>query len=361
MTRVFQSLFLMLASATRQELARHVKYLKAENVLLRSRLPKRIDLEPKERNRLVRLGRKLGSKVIGELVTIVSPATFLKWIRQAARAAAPIAPAVSRRKPGRPRTPEEIRKLILKLARENDWGYTRILSALRQLGIRKITRQTVKNILKDAGLDPGPERGEGTWDDFLRRHMDTLWQSDFLSVKALTKAGFVDLYLLAFIHLGTRRAWISPCTAHPDSAWVTQQGRNLLMHAEDVGLMPEYVQHDRDTKFTAAFDDVFESAGVTINKTVPHSPNLNAFIERFIQTAKQEVFSRFVICGEKHLNHLVREFQAHYNFERSHSSRDHLPPAMEKEPELATTIKMADVACETRLGGLLKHYWRRAA
>lgn len=73
MTRVFQSLFLMLASATRQELARQVKYLKAENEVLRSRLPKRVDLEPKERNRLVRLGRKLGSKVVSELVSIVSP------------------------------------------------------------------------------------------------------------------------------------------------------------------------------------------------------------------------------------------------------------------------------------------------
>ncbi|MCC7421035.1 MAG: transposase, partial [Planctomycetaceae bacterium] len=227
--------------------------------------------------------------------------------------------------------------------------------------IRRITRQTVKNIMKEAGLNPGPERGEGTWDDFLKRHMDTLWQCDFLSVKSLTKAGFVDLYLLAFIHLGTRRAWISLCTAHPDSAWVTQQGRNFLMHADDVDLKPEYVQHDRDTKFTAAFDEMFEATGVTINKTVPHSPNLNAFIERFIQTAKQEVFSRFVICGEKHLNHLARELQTHYNFERSHSSREYLPPALEKEPEPVTAIKLADVACETRLGGLLKHYWRRAA
>ncbi len=58
---------------------------------------------------------------------------------------------------------------------------------------------------------------------------------------------------------------------------------------------------------------------------------------------------------------LVREFQAHYSFERSHSSRDHLPPAIEQMPEPITRIRLSDVACETRLGGLLKHYWRRAA
>jgi len=308
----------------------------------------------------VRLGRKLGSKVIHELVTIVSPKTFLRWIREAAQATA--AKAIpTKRKPGRPRTPDEIRELVLKLARENLWGYTRILGELRKLGIRKISRQTVKNILKVAGVDPGPKRGEGSWDEFLKIHADTLWQCDFLSVKTLTKSGFVDLYLLAFIHLGTRSAWISPCTQHPDSAWVTQQGRNFLMHADDIGLKPAYVTRDNDTKFTASFDTVFKSADVAVTKTTPRSPNLQAHIERFIQTVKQECLDHFLIVGEKHLNHISREFLAHYLTERSHSSRDHLPPAWTEKPAEVETIRLADVACETRLGGLLKHYWRRAA
>lgn len=73
MPSLFQSLFVMLATATRQELARQVTYLKAENAVLRARLPKRIEVTQKERNRLVRVGRKLGSAVIRELVTIVTP------------------------------------------------------------------------------------------------------------------------------------------------------------------------------------------------------------------------------------------------------------------------------------------------
>lgn len=77
--------------------------------------------------------------------------------------------------------------------------------------------------------------------------------------------------------------------------------------------------------------------------------------------AESACLDHFLVCGEKHLNQLVRSFEAHYNFERSYSGRDHLPPAMEAKPEPVEAIRLSDVACETRLGGLLKHYWRRAA
>jgi putative transposase len=133
------------------------------------------------------------------------------------------------------------------------------------------------------------------------------------------------------------------------------------MHAEDVCLKPTYVGRDNDTKFTASFDEVFKSADVIVKKTTPVSPNLNAHIERFVQIVKQECLDHFLIVGEKHLNHIWREFLAHYLNERSHSSRDHLPPAWREKPGEVEALRLADVACETRLGGLLKHYWRRAA
>jgi putative transposase len=37
------------------------------------------------------------------------------------------------------------------------------------------------------------------------------------------------LYVLVFIELGSRRIHVSPSTAHPDAAWVTQQARNLAL------------------------------------------------------------------------------------------------------------------------------------
>ena len=78
-------------------------------------------------------------------------------------------------------------------------------------------------------------------------------------------------------------------------------------------------------------------------------------------TSKQEVLDHFVIVAERHLNYLIREAQAWYNKERPHSARDHLPPACEKRPDPRTTLKMSEVVCTTRLGGLLKSYSRRAA
>lgn len=53
-----------------------------------------------------------------------------------------------------------------RIAEETGFGYTRILGKLRKLGIRRIYRQTVKNILKEQGTDPRPKRGKGTWDEF---------------------------------------------------------------------------------------------------------------------------------------------------------------------------------------------------
>jgi len=294
-----------------------------------------------------------------ELISIVTYGSFLRWIRNAA--GQDPTKKVSPRKPGRPRTSDDIRALVVKLAQENSWGYTRILGQLRRLGIHKITRQTVKNILKEHGLDPGPERGKGTWDEFLWSHAQTLWQCDFATKRMWTFRGFVDVYFLVFLHLGTRRCWISPSTVHPDSAWACQQARNFLMHSEDIELPPEYVLRDNDAKYTVAFDEVFKSIDAEVVKNTPQSPNLRAHVERIIQTHQVECLDRFVIVSERHLNVINREFQAWYNFDRPHSARDFLPPGCESPPEPRDTIRLNEVVCETRLGGVLKSYSRRAA
>jgi transposase InsO family protein len=118
---------------------------------------------------------------------------------------------------------------------------------------------------------------------------------------------------------------------------------------------------DNDTKFTAQFDEVIESNGAKIKRTVPLSPNLRVHVERFVQSLKFEVLDRFVIVAERHLNYVCREWQRHFNGERPHSARGHLPPAWDGvlEPEL--TVRPRDIVCTSRLGGLLKSYLRRAA
>ena len=152
MNPILHPIFALLASVTRQELARQVAYLKEENKILRARLPQRLVATPQEKRRLLKFGRKLGVQ-LRDLISIVSYQTFVRWIRE--KEAAHTAKQTAR-KPGRPRTLEEIRELVLKLARENEWGYTRILGELRKLGIKSVSRQTVKVILKENGIDPGP-------------------------------------------------------------------------------------------------------------------------------------------------------------------------------------------------------------
>ena len=133
------------------------------------------------------------------------------------------------------------------------------------------------------------------------------------------------------------------------------------MIAEDMNLAPKIVMRDNDTKFTAQFDEVLNTSGAEVKRNTPLSPNLRAHVERFIQTLKVECLDKFMIVAERHLNHICREWSRHYNEERPHEAREHLPPGMEQPPEAIETIKLNDIACESRLGGLVNTYWRRAA
>jgi len=354
MARFFHPFLLLLANATHRDMVAQIQYLKAENAILRSKLPKRITVTPVERARLVKLGSKV-RKFIGELITIVSPRTFLRWVAESKKETK--ASDKPKRKPGRPRTPQEISELILRLARENHWGYTRILGELKKLGIKNVSKSTVRNILKAAGLEPGPDRGEGSWDQFVRMHAESLWACDFLSKKIWTIRGLVDYFVIIWINVKSREVIVSTATAAPDSAWVTQQARNFLHDASERGKEVGHLIHDWDTKFPAQFDAILESQGAEIHRLGPVKPNLNAYAERVIQSIQQECLDHFVVLGEKHLNHLVSEYIEHYNTERPHRALE--KPPLSADPQEATTN--GHVVCKERLGGLLRHYHRAAA
>ena len=90
---------------------------------------------------------------------------------------------------------------------------------------------------------------------------------------------------------------------------------------------------------------------------------VNAFVERFIQTIQQECLDHFVVVGEWHLNHLVREFLRYYHRFRPHQGLENLTPdqAMTpKRPETGVSGRMGPIVRDEWLGGLLKSY-RRAA
>ena len=103
----------------------------------------------------------------------------------------------------------------MQIAKETGWGYSRILGELRKLNLGKISRQSVKNILVEHGIDPGPNRGRGSWSEFLQIHADTLWQVDFFSKMVVTPKGLRQVFAMAFLQVDTRRVFVTPATLKP--------------------------------------------------------------------------------------------------------------------------------------------------
>ncbi|MFB4299133.1 hypothetical protein [Actinomadura sp. NTSP31] len=126
------------------------------------------------------------------------------------------------------------------------------------LGV-KVAPSTLREILKDAGVDPAPERSGTSWAGFLRSQAEALPACDFLETVTFTGA---RMYVLAVIEHHTRRIRVLGATGHPTAAWVTQAARNLVMDLEDAGCRARFLIRDRDGKFPDLFDAVLADAGV---------------------------------------------------------------------------------------------------
>lgn len=358
MANIVHPLLTLLASLTRQELAQQIRFLKAENEILRSKLPTRVTLDNRERKTLVKHGKKLGGK-IKDVMTIVSYSTFRRWVRKMEGNEPKPAKRSAKKGAGRPKIEEDVRDTIIRIRKETGFGYTKILQELRRLGVH-VSRQTVKNVLVDAGMGPQPGDHPDTWHKFIKRHAETLWQCDFACKKKWTVKGLVDVYFLVFIHIGTRQIWISPCTENPTGDWTTQQGRNFQMHLDDNELKCEILMRDRDCKYVDSFDEIVRSTGGEIKLTPIMSPNLQAHVERVIQTIKHEVLNAFCIVTNEHLDSILRVTQDWYNNRRGHSSRDHLPPLFQSADVASRRLEKAQVVCDSELGGHLRSYRRVA-
>lgn len=363
MSQLFQPLLFLLARSTTDDLQKHVEFLKAENKMLRKRVPnKHIILSTDERAKLLKLGKELGPG-IRHLITIVSYSTFRRWVRKEE------GKGLTRK--GRPRLAAIVRELVVMIAKETGWGYTRILGELKKLRVGPVCRQSVKNVLIEHGLDPGPKRGKGSWSDFLRIHSETLWQCDFFSKRVWTLQGPRQIFALAFIHLATRRVFVTPSTFKPDAGWIEKQARAFLDHATAERLSCSIVTCDYDDKFSEPFKQVFEDRSIQVKRVGPQAPNLNAFVERWIQSLQQEALDHFIVFGEKHFDHIVSEYVAYYHDLRPHQGVGNvllpLPRgetndcACGADESTSPPPTLADVKCEIRLGGLLKHFYRHAA
>jgi putative transposase len=142
-------------------------------------------------------------------------------------------------------------------------------------------------------------------------------------------------------------------TGHPTGAWVTQQARNLLVDLDDRAQAFRFLIHDRDAKFTTAFDAVFTAVGVEIVKAPPQAPRANAIAERWVASARRECTDRLLILGERHLLAVLRTYAEHFNTHRPHRALRQLPPDPRHTP---TGPAGGPIRRHQILGGLINEY-----
>lgn len=278
----------------------------------------------------------------------VTPQTLLRWHRQLVKRKWTYRKAS---KPGRPPLDLSVVAAVVRLARENPrWGYVRIQGELRKLGVR-VGATTVRRVLKDHGLEPAPRREGPSWSEFLRAQAQGIIACDFFTVETVL---LKTLYVLFFIEVSTRKVHLAWVTAHPDSAWVTQQARNLFITGEDGSSIRRFLIHDRDSKFTGPFDEVFESEGMEIIRTPYRAPRANAFAERWVLTARSECLDWILIRGRRHLERVLRDYVQHYLRAPPHRGLDLKTPEPRGDPPEcrgAVRLERRDI-----LGGLIHEY-----
>ncbi len=355
---ILHVLIAMVAGWLQRHQQQVITYLIEENRVLTAQLGgRRLRLTDMERRRLAALAHPLGRKRLQEVATLATPDTLLRWYKRLI--AQKFDGSAQRRQPGRPRVAEEVEQLVVRMAEENpSWGYRRIQGALANLG-HAIDKMTVRNILRRHHMEPAPQRRKGgmSWAQFLKMHWEVLAATDFFTVEVATWHGLVTYYVLVVVELATRRVHIAGITPHPTAAFMQQCARQLTDPFEGFLLGKRYLIHDRDTKFTPAFDGLLKTSGVEPLRLPPQSPNLNAHCERFVRSIKEEVLDRMIFLSEDSLRYAIHHYLTHYHQERNHQGLDNQLIA----PEPVVGGQMGEVRRRERLGGVLSYYYREAA
>jgi putative transposase len=303
--------------------------------------------QPADRALLAALARFLPRERWSAL--LVRPETIRRWHRDAVARRW----TYQHRGPGRPALGHTVRELIVRLARENPtWGYRRVQGELARLGI-KIAPSTVWEVLVRAGVPPAPRRASESWRDFLKAQAASIVACDFVSVDTVFLR---RLYVLVFIELKTRIVHIAGVTANPTGEWVTQQARNFIGVMTERAEPMRFLIHDRDTKFTVSFDEVFRSEGLRIIRTPVRAPRANAFMERWFGTLRRECLDPLLIVGRRHLQGVLREYVSHYNDHRPHRSLEQRAPASSAKMQDQTVVDFRAIRRRDRLGGLIHEY-----
>ena len=189
--------------------------------------------------------------------------------------------------------------------------------------------------------------------------MTTVASSRLIAFFTVDTIRSTRLYVPFFIELASRRVHLAGCSQNPGGAWVAQQARNLAWSLDERASL-RFLIHDRDTKFTDAFDEVFRSEGIEVIRTPYKAPQANAFAERFVGTIRRECLDWVLILGHRQLERVLSVYVEHYNRHRPHRGLGLMPPQPRPTLRLVASPESGRVRRRDRLGGLV-HEYRAAA
>ena len=186
-------------------------------------------------------------------LAIVKPATVIAWHRRGFRLFWRW--KIRHGRPGRPTVPEDVRRLIRTMCRDNPlWGAPRIHGELLKLGI-DIGQTSVGKYMVRLRKPPSQ-----TWRTFLDNHVKSLVSVDFFTVPTI---GFQVLYVFLVLAHDRRRILHFNATAHPTAEWTGQQ----LREAFPFDQVPRYLLLDRDGIFGFDFTRHVKALGIKGKRT----------------------------------------------------------------------------------------------
>ena len=274
--------------------------------------------------------------------TLVTPETILRHWKKLIDGYWTHVPKEKRR-PGRPRITRKVKELILNMKNENFlWGVFRMQDELRKINV-DISRETIRKVLTDY-RSSGEIKPNLSWSRFLKAHWESLFACDFFTVDLL---GFKRFYVFFILKVESRKIVHWNVTTNPDIPFLRKQ----LSYFSN--LYPNScLIHDNSNELKWF---PYTEYGIRGIATVPYSPNMNAYAERFVRSVRNECLDWMIVISQNQLRNIMREYVTYYNKDRPHQGIGRVPDSEKDENITGRILK------EPVLFGLHHRYFRETA